>query len=487
MVACFLDLPAEIMCMILDQITEKDTFYKLLHCSRYCYELAVPYLYRDIELPFRVCPTGKRGTILHSFPERKGSLNGIEYFFPGAYSLICAILANSYLARLVKRFSIHTESSTTLIKDESIATADLDHNLQIAVRVAGKRSFVDGTSWLQDISELLNSDAVIAILVPSLPCLEQLRMDFTYDTPFRNRMADHAGRGLTYRQRAFQRLQRILSEWPARWYFYQATALLGLPLIILESWGYDLGLDGFSDLWPCPGNVYLARNVQRALSKITTIHLDESRCPLFTPNDIAFAVQSCRILKSLRLEWIQDLTTALAGNRRWQPSLDAILSQAPDTLEDLSLVYGTVHYPRETDALVRGPQTQILLPSLRVFSKLKTLKLCMAFIFGPGTIIYRDATPSFTEYLPYSHYLSSILPSSQETLHLVQHEFEMLAPLLMNIEAVVSIAQLDQHFRSLKDIVIESHCDPKQFTQEYRADHKTLFVTRENLGRYEDI
>ena len=312
-------------------------------------------------------------------------------------------------------------------------------------------------------------------------------MDFIDQTPFCNRMTRYAGRGLAYHHEAFQRLQQVSTERPASTSFKESLALLGAPLVIIHSLSSGPEL---ASAWAGRNNSYQANTVKSALSNLRIVHLQYRDDSSFTSNDLAYVVQSRRGVRSLNLDWPLDTTTGLAWNWCWRPSLDAILSRAADTLEHLSLEYGVVRYLTEIRAAVERPQMQILLPSLRTFSRLKTLKLGMAFIFGLGTITYRnfgDPVPSYTDYLPYSHQLSSILPPSIETLYLVGHEFEMLAPLLLNAEKVLDIAQTGQKFLSLKSIIIENHCDPEQLEKEGRADHKLLFVARMNLGRYEDI
>ena len=492
MAASFLTLPYELKAAIFDEIADQNALFNLLRCSRLCYQVTRPFLYRNIKLSH----------FMYQHPKLRNSRKE-HHFFPGAYRLTCSILRDPRLASFVRTFTIVEGRKPIGNSDMILTINEIDRHLQMAVRQIC-RFFRNEEPWLKAIAASPDSEATLAVLLPSLPCLVRLNMGFSNKTPYCNRMLRDMGQGslysktkfrllwidkktprhekklhkmykrMDYPETAFQHLQKVsngFSEWSFSYElvatFFKMTSLTSMSGRIEEVRNDPMNNNA--------GLVYL-EELEPASSNISHISLE--RMETCIARDIFAMVRTCCALKSLNIEWKSDSYIYFESGS-WL-RLDVTLMPAAATLESLTLVYSDV---RNWGSPFRR-QIHDTLPSLSGFTRLKAVKLGMAFIFGTGNATKR-APVRLESFLPFTTNLSAMLPPCIETVHLVRHEEELQGPLLMNVERLVEIAESGEAFAFLRTIIMEHRCHAECFTELSRRPSERLFISREGRGRYE--
>ena len=434
------DLPQELLLKIIAHVQDTNSLFKLLQCCHLIYGLTIPQLYHNVEIWQRrhVNPT---------------------FHFHSLYSFTCQILRSHERASFVQSFTfreVYAYVSSEIFDKPfgQVFGEKIDENLQKAVCRA-RFSKTDERGWLRDLQSSNPTDALLAILLPSLPRLKYLNMAFPYSHRYYSRMLMSiiTRRGRAFPETAFGHLQhvdipfsdrvgdhRATGIWP-----HQLAYLLRVPS--LQSVSVHVCDDDESELkfeddaqdtgkasWDSERLV--SSNVSSLVLQGFSLHA----------RVLDLAVTMCSNLKSLKLHWIYvPGTNPGTANRRLSAIPKAIMPVS-QTLESLSLTYTSwgaateEHADSHTDRQCRI--------SLVDYPKLRTLTLGMVWIFGLQIFYWSSGL----ENIP-CELLTQLLPPAIETLQIERSGVENVAPVLPNIEALLLDKQSGR-FQGLKSITL---------------------------------
>ena len=433
------DLPQELLLKIIDHVQDSNSLFNLLQCCHLTYDLALPQLYCDVEIwqPRHVNPF---------------------FRFNRLYSFTCQILRSHERASLVKRFTfreVYAYVSSELGNGTTgqVSHEQVDENLQKVVCRA-RFSKTDEKGWLRDLQSNNPTDALLAILLPSLPCLEHLNMAFPYTQRYYSRMLMSivTRPGRVFPESAFERLKHVVIPFSDRVGDHRATGiwphqlnyLLRVPSLqsvsahVYDENDHDVVFEDDEKAagasWD--GEKLLSSNVSSLALESFILH----------SSMVELKVRMCSNLKSLKLHWVYTRGTDPVMANGQISSIPHAITSASQKLESLSLTYTSWGAARES--LADSQMDSRCRISLTDYPNLRSLTLGMAWIFGLQLFHCTSNLENVSSGL-----LAQLLPSAIETLRIERGDIENVAPILPNIEAIL-LERQSGRFESLKSITL---------------------------------
>ena len=427
----FLDLPPELQNHVISLIQDQATLYNLCQCSRVLHNLTIQHLYRDIKIKHEE-RSGKGGQLAALFGE--GAECG---FFQIVYDITVLILRKPERARLVRSFTLSKEACP-----HSFPSRERIHNrIIVAIRQA-RWSPADGSRQLRDIKRSLSIEALVAVLLPSLPQLERLKLTFSpatsFSIPYYDRMlVDIVHRCGNLPETAFEHLKSLMAPsfdhvrfattgshpgqegiWP-----HQLLAFLESPSM--------RSIEGclciYDHRLPFPSLYDQLDRLEPASSSVVSLVLESY---YFDGKVIRVAVIACRALKTLELRLLKKLSAASEI-----ADLATAAVQASENLETLSVCYGSNE--QTLDSQLRNiSSAERYIISLVGYPRVRNVTLGVFFLFGPSLIM--DA--SRDEGLLRNENGETILrrlPAQIESLRIIVGHGEEKVPIFANMEAIL--------------------------------------------------
>lgn len=343
-------LPVEIIAQILEDADSPATLYNAALSSRQWYDIAVPYLYRRIDID-----------------SRDRHPNGILKRF------LLLFLRRPELAAHVRHFSIRPawEDSrpggrTTPLKqslEEALSNAE---DLEVEIRDAVARashSDEEHVNWLEEIEV---EDTTLALLLPLFTRLETLDLEYTF-TSCVERMLQRAGQ----REKPFDSQPAFVSLHSLLWAHSD------------NKYGGEFAVGPF--LFPSIQTVYLHRvgsgDDDAPDKNLACVGQGTSQCTHLELKDCRLNVGDTKTLLSIPKRLKTFIYEVSGGHLSYCsvsfPALRDALEVHKDTLEDLwiDIVHDGILWVEEMDDTL--PFT-----SLQNFSRLRRLRIAPDFVFG---------------------------------------------------------------------------------------------------------
>lgn len=390
-------LPPELVSLVVANIESRPTLCNLARCSSQLYLHTVPYLYHHVTI-FENCREGE---------PHNGRLR----------TLASLLIRRSDLAALVRHFTLH-DSQRSRMEVKSLVErtesevrvspgiVEDDQAFRIAVN-ALSLSKKEKDNWLRDLShdQEYHHDAILALLLPALPKVEEVVLDWRvglgFDTRHLERMMRRAGR----RDRPFniQPPFQALTVFASSHDMYSQSpsfiaSLLKLPAIreisgrFANKWDIDLDRDIVTD-----GSLV---ELDSSSSSLTSLDLAATTIELSTTN-LGHILRAPTALRNFCYKICSPTYTIFQDTRR-------ALRPHEKSLESLGLdcdVCEAYFYRLSCKASFSLDKVLGLTIPFDSFSNLKVLKI--------GALLLTTVDIS-TE----SHSLIGFFPPSLETLHL---------------------------------------------------------------------
>ena len=436
----FLDLPPELQIHVISHVLYQSQLYRLSQCSRILHALTLPYLYRDVE-------------IRHSYQSSRVERSTCR-LFRVMVDFTELILRKPDRARFVKSFTLSGE----VCQHAHLIRQKVHDRIKEAIRQS-QWSPADGEHQLVQIECGYSMEALIAVLLPSLPHLERLELIFHPEClgfiPFYDRMLVNViDRRDNLPETAFGCLQHLIAPtfnhsryvtadtvtkpgqggiWP-----HQLGSFLELPSMRSIEGYLRVHDDGTS--LPSLGDEL--DWLEPASSSVTSLVLESYG---FDGKVIQSAVIACRSLKKLELRMLYkpSLRSDVAG-------LITAITQASQSLETLLLCYGSsenlwdYHIRRSTE---RDTISLVNFPNLR------KVTIGAFFLFGgwPYQDLQLDEGRLGSEH---GEILLQRLPAQIESLRVVLCGGEEVVPIFANVEAILW-RKREGEFQRLASITVE--------------------------------
>ena len=414
---------------------DQSSLYSLLRCSKAYRDLSLMALYSDITL------YDCRWSSIHA------RMNSSVYFL---HRLACRLLNDERLRSQVRRFTIRHATRTMVFPqnhDTQLAEAQFDQKLhELVCRARNSRRMYKELKLKLDADHEL----LLAILLPALPRLEYLEMDFVPKfTHMMWRAINNKGFPKDD-QRPFQSLREVTCLSSRHFQEGMVEQALGIFLRLPT-------LERLNGVIPHDPNYTQSDGYLKMMSStVTRVCLTGIRR---APDHLYDMLAALKCLKSLELVWaelslIREDPDVLDESDLLEALLNS-LSQLAPTLETLSLYYESL---RISSSYPYRP----LLPFLVQFTRLSQLKLGMLFALGLSHQVFEDrfwtqadTTESFNTMhsSQFVHALQGILPPNVTKIHLIRSKGHKMAMLLHCLEHVITLAR--ENFSKLESVCVE--------------------------------
>ena len=439
-------LPPELLSRIFAFATSH-TLTVLAVCSQQFYDIAVPYLYRSIDLA----------------RDRNGEWNPAYCEIGPLKRLAALFLRKQSVALHVKKLRVdanrYDDSYPWDKMPKSLHEArglDVDRGVKEAIRTAA-HSEIEEARWLCDFDGSGgggSGDAVLAILIPALPKLETLDMTVPL-TSYVQRMLVRIGAreapfdsGLTATH-----LQDIC--WtganpvygsPVAPECFVVSSVRRLFMHHVGSRDFDNLEEGFSGIPSASSNVQ---------------HLELKKCRL-NSNEVT---EILRIPKALQTFIYEIGFGHLAYTTVEFGEIRQALEQQKESLENLWLDYDHNGALWEWESGDLGP-----MQSFQGFMKLKHLRLATVYVFGhrgceidPAHVtqgelkILKDLLPRSLETLHLTHCEDEVIELLFASLaHLLEHKGLACAPMLSAITLEFALSAIEKHREALSKLLVST-------------------------------
>ena len=465
-------LPPEITAMVVDMLGSQATRYNFLLSCRFGYINTLPFLYRDVEFSTESIFEHNRGSPRSLCRGTHDDRCRYPRFW-SMYSFTNSVLGNPDLAARVKTFTLN--GTPCCCKVRGYLPYFTGHSSQVSdvIRQAIERRDMgdSGTKlWSNHISQRCNMDALLALLLPLLPRLEQLDCDipdcafwttnmlrlFQIDVKDKHGGEPQPAHEILLPPHAFENLHTVINKGSMS----QSGKLLFQSLPAVKS------LVGRcdDDVHDMDGEIFFGSldELQRLrleyfteeeepVSHIEEIDLHLVGTYLFNFIDVEPIVEPCHALRSLKL--------TLTHNRGSMFAFDPVseaLFLTRCTLETLELLY-TPPDPEMWGDFWRDDELNL---DLRRFKKLRNLKLGVAFVFGhPPMILPRgvsvDSTWIQNEIDTYDGLLTKMLPPNITSFYTRRHGNEALSGIALFKSLGELLEMIPSRFPQLKNVNVD--------------------------------
>ena len=464
-------LPDELLMAIIDHVQDRRALYRFMQCTRRTFSLIEAYMYRNVVIQH---PES------HMTDERLDCT-----FFQSIHDFTVQILREPQRASLTKSLVVALYPTNCAYSSLEAVDYAIEQFVQHSRCTAKEK-----VSWIFDIKRP-SMDALLAVLLPSLPRLERLE----FKVPFR---LTHCTRMLTNimeqeavaSERPLQRLRHIGGRGPRTWFWadlYKQQLAYFLQMPCMESIAAriytPLGPDRLAGRGVRIIPSWDLSTLEPGSSGVTSLELQSFD---YEVEGISCAIAACRNLKRLKIKICPESVDVISF-----AGLTAAVTQASRSLETLSLA--VERRDEEVDCYWSGNATVSSLHdrqcriTTRDFPKLRNLTLNVLSIFGPCLVqermlswsgSRRRALPELSDEI--SDLLPQCLPPQIERLHLIVWELEDDTPLIRGVKALFQSVQIGQ-----LDRLAHLRVDYSQYMAEQRATEDSLY--RPEIDHMKDI
>ena len=469
------------MTMVIDMVGSQGSRYNFLRSCRFGYSHTLPILYRDVEF-------WTKSTLAHDQSRPQAACREVHHGtavspqFWSMYSFANCVLGNPNLAAHVKTFTLHGSMCICYERRDDV---NRRYEVSDMIRRAVERRALtrDGTrEWLAQIGQGYDMDTLLTVILPALPRMEKLDCnihecaDWTLSmlSLFHLYIEDENGdQQPAYKTLlppfAFSKLHTVTNQ--ADMDFCRKSLFLSLPAMKClagkcDGYEYtdDIDVDFIDEI------EYKSVDLpeERPYSVVEEINLHLVGNCLINVQEM---IESCFALKTLKLTLTYPFHIFYALQR-----FRKALLPAQHTLETLELLYTPI------EPLTWEEEPMSL--DLKQFTRLRSLKLGMAFVFGGPPLHQRDIYDPDSDWLNdrvacFDDSLTDMLPPTIETLYLRRYRGEALSGIALFKSLGELLEKIPSRFPLLTSVTVDiAKHHPRDF---YGKNFRSFMRKNESL------